>query len=643
MNLQMLKKAMLAYVSAVKFIWSGIAYPLSIVGKKLMNLRGYRVYGNSYQSPTGGKNLFDISKIVGNVNIVNNNDGTLTLKNIYSVLTSTKLSSACPALKVGDTITFRAKSIVSDGSNGYQAIYLSTSKSYWYFYNSYTVTENDLNSKLYFYNATSSTAANVTTTISDIQVELGTTATEYEPYIPAPSPEYPSEIESVGDLSTKNLFNPATAEYTGCSYNDGIITTTVNDNNIDIPLPAGQYTISCENTATMYIRNGKVGSGFFSKKESSVTSVTINFPSDVDGYLRISFYGTTSYIKNLQIEEGSTATDYEPYHKYKIPVVARGRNLIPMFTFKTFTTNGVTFTNNKDGTITINGTPTGYAATPAISLPDSSLEVLRNNACVLTGFYKASSSNVSMGIDAYLDSKLVKQYYINTSSTNYTKVDLRGLNFNNVKCIIKRDSNNQLIDNLTVKPFLEVGSTMPTSFEPYIAPVTTNIFLDEPLRKIWSIYSDYIDFEKQKVIRNLKMIYKLIGTPVQYGKVVVIRAISSPLGVGAQDFYSETAIRCSHIKGGDYASGVIFSNATGRDIQFYLSDCGIDYTSETALDEFKALMDSWNASGKFQLLYALATPIEETVNLPALPQFKGTTIYEVGTNIKPSGMEVKYC
>ena len=52
MNLQMLKKSMLAYVSAVKFVWSAIAYPLSIVGKKLMNLRGYKVYGKSIQDGT---------------------------------------------------------------------------------------------------------------------------------------------------------------------------------------------------------------------------------------------------------------------------------------------------------------------------------------------------------------------------------------------------------------------------------------------------------------------------------------------------------------------------------------------------------------------------------------------------------------
>ena len=472
-NLQILKKAMLSYVSAVKFVWSEIAYPLSIVGKKFMNLRGYRVYGNSVQ------------------------DGT-------------------------------------------------------------------------------------------------------------PTPETPIEIQSVGDLSTKNLLDIDTINTTAAThfikYNKttGIITSNYAvyanglyfHSNIET-LKAGTYTISCEvlydpisspYNSTMYMQvsgydeNGTRKVYFKTVSVSDATTwtkktVTLNVATDIDmsdassTAIGISiqpagnaqkYTGLNLQIRNVMIAEGDVNDDYEPYHKYKIPVVARGKNLIPIPTFGTFTQNGVTFTNNKDGSITINGTPTGYATTPAISLPDSSLEVLRNNACVLTGFYKASSSNVSMGIDAYLDSKLVKQYYINTYSTNYIKVDLRGLNFNKVKCIIKRDSNNQLIDNLTVKPFLEVGSTMPTSFEPYIAPVTTNIFLDSPLRKVGA-YADYVDFEKQKVVRNVEV---------------------------------------------------------------------LDDTGTKTIDESLGVINP---------------PTEETVNLPALPQFKGTTIYEVGTNIKPSGMEAKYC
>ena len=45
------------------------------------------------------------------------------------------------------------------------------------------------------------------------------------------------------------------------------------------------------------------------------------------------------------------------------------------------------------------------------------------------------------------------------------------------------------------------SETMP-DYEPYIAPRTANIYLNEPLRKIGN-YGDYIDFETQKIYRNV--------------------------------------------------------------------------------------------------------------------------------------------
>ena len=238
--------------------------------------------------------------------------------------------------------------------------------------------------------------------------------------------------------------------------------------------------------------------------------------------------------------------------------MARGRNLIPTPTFSTFTQNGVKFTNNKDGSITINGTPTAYTATPNMYLPNSTLEVLRNNVCVLTGFYNYEK-NIGLVLAVGLNGSWIKYIYLNLNTyANFVKVDLRSIEFDKIAFLVRSEKNNVLINNLTVKPLLEVGTTMPTSFEPYISPVTTNIFLDEPLRKVGD-YADYVDFEKQKIVRNVEV---------------------------------------------------------------------LDDTGTKTIDESLGVINP---------------PIEETVTLPALPQFKGTTIYEVGTNIKPSGMEAKYC
>jgi hypothetical protein len=51
MKLQMLKRALIAYVSnSVKAIWSAVAHPLTIVGSKSGNVKDYKIYGNSVQN-----------------------------------------------------------------------------------------------------------------------------------------------------------------------------------------------------------------------------------------------------------------------------------------------------------------------------------------------------------------------------------------------------------------------------------------------------------------------------------------------------------------------------------------------------------------------------------------------------------------
>jgi hypothetical protein len=84
---------------------------------------------------------------------------------------------------------------------------------------------------------------------------------------------------------------------------------------------------------------------------------------------------------NIQLEEGTTATSYEPFVKHEILVdnekytdtlnvgtsldnrsrvnILKSKNLLKYpYQNTTKTINGITFTDNKDGTITINGTAT---------------------------------------------------------------------------------------------------------------------------------------------------------------------------------------------------------------------------------------------------------------------------------------------
>ena len=87
--------------------------------------------------------------------------------------------------------------------------------------------------------------------------------------------------------------------------------------------------------------------------------------------------------------------------------------------------------------------------------------------------------------------------------------------------------------------------------------MTTNIYLDEPLRKVGD-YADYIDFENGKVVRNVEV---------------------------------------------------------------------IDNTGTLPLEES---------------LRGLKTPTEQTIELPNISTFKGTTTIEIDTSIKPSNVEITY-
>ena len=155
-----------------------------------------------------------------------------------------------------------------------------------------------------------------------------------------PTPEAPIEVESVGDR-TKNLFNNDTSllgqiTYYGSSGNTGIRI------GYKILLPPGTYTIHAEGTPNVqYIygiinsANNEYISGVNIVVHNSLYTITFTINEGDILYL----YNGSSNLNvapaielfnsfNIQIEEGTIATDYEPYGKYKIPVKVSSKNLL---------------------------------------------------------------------------------------------------------------------------------------------------------------------------------------------------------------------------------------------------------------------------------------------------------------------------
>lgn len=151
-------------------------------------------------------------------------------------------------------------------------------------------------------------------------------------------------------------------------------------------LDAGTYTISLIAKGTSPGNQGQFGiikfnsdgtKSPFTKQwvtSDSRQSYTFTLDENSEIAIRVQGYGDASNAKNLdstftniQLELGDTATPYVPYGylpmrrmKYKVSNVCQllDKSKYPA----TRTINGVTFTNNGDGTITVNGTATNRAA-----------------------------------------------------------------------------------------------------------------------------------------------------------------------------------------------------------------------------------------------------------------------------------------
>lgn len=131
-----------------------------------------------------GKNLFNVNSIGSYSSITNNGNGTITAK-VNTAQTVQTLATLCPALKVGDIATLSLTTPAIDANTGKPRdyIYLVQAKTVWNNGTSKIITKTMLDSFLYFYSSTDADGNGVDTVISEIQIELGETATDYEPYI----------------------------------------------------------------------------------------------------------------------------------------------------------------------------------------------------------------------------------------------------------------------------------------------------------------------------------------------------------------------------------------------------------------------------------------------------------------------------
>jgi len=164
--------------------------------------------------------------------------------------------------------------------------------------------------------------------------------------------------------------------------------------------------------------------------------------------------------------------------------------------------------------------------------------------------------------------------------------------------------------------------------------ITTNIYLNEPLRKIGD-YEDYIDFKNKKVVRNIKEI-TFNGTE-NWKK--------NPYGTNAYYLVDNTALTMQNLKLIDstHFKGVSYNDRTITENNIIFIDDSYDAinvrnTEHTNLNSFTTFLKN----NQVKVNYVLTTPMEEDIDLPDIKLFEGINVITIDTKIKTSEFKVTY-
>ena len=455
-----------------------------------------------------------------------------------------------------------------------------------------------------------------------------------------PIPDAPIEVESVGELL--NYINIDTLENGTIRSDDG--KNHEQENRVRtgfIYLKAGTYCLSTVGTKDdvrfgSYVHrysNVNVTSWIKTIACTDIFTGTRNykvFTLDNACYCRFVLLPTnTSSITNLSIENisnykpqlelGNVPSDYEPYG-YKIPITVKGKNIWNTALVTEY--NSITY----EGKLEVSSWWTStYPSAAIYSIP------VKPNTTY--SFYSSFINNYSVAEYSIEDKTLYKVHYINDANRNYTFTTSANTYYL------------KILGNSNLELQLEEGDKV-TGYERYIEPITTNIYLKEPLRRLGN-YADYIDFEKKQVVRNITeyIVPSDINWDTELGDSYnLIRfKITNNQIVGQKVPFTEQKCNytvCDEQTTKNTAQGVSIYYSSSLGGTFFRARDTVNFSKPS---EYRAFIKSCSVNGKpFKVYFDSYGQTYETITLPNIPTHKGTTIIEVDTEVLPSNMEVEY-
>lgn len=469
-----------------------------------------------------------------------------------------------------------------------------------------------------------------------------------------PTPENPIEVQCVGEKS-RNLFDPTQcitySSVMKVSHNsDGSFNLkgTLGSYNYQYSYPIFQEHFFASGTvvaisSTFETTDNRVALGVMFRDADgngviqnnglrNGTKATLTMPKDTykfDFVWIVSGGVSGEYVEinniKIQVEIGTTATEFIPYGKYKVPIVQRGKNYFSMKKAKLpqKTINGITFTPLDDERMHVTG--------KAI---DTSIATVYDQYCaeripIPAGIYICNYERSNW--DYMYPTQAQNQTFLANVNKYGSELKEDGYIYRFYLGIPKNTTEElDVIIDLLLRKKEGVSGNVP--YEPYVEPITTNIYLDEPLRST-RVYADYIDGKNKKIHRDFHKYY-IDGSQT-------VTSYSDDLCMVHMN------VRCKHYDGayvsnhfkhrvyGNTVPNIAMANAVGNRIQIG------GYRDIDGVTDAESLKQ-WFAKNPTTFIQPLETPIEEPLNIE-LPKLNAkTTIIEVDTSLAPSNISGKY-
>ena len=605
---------------------------ISLSDSAKMELVNFGLQGNSRQETRSGKNEIFVSDSIiqdSGINIIKK-DGIITVSG-----TATKSIQNCyVSVKRTFTENYILSSNVSGNTNGLhiKVAYKKGEENLQYpdIDTSLKLNANDYLDQVYLI---VDAGATINATIK-LQLEKGEIATSFEEYGAMPSLDYLSEVEAVGD--NINLFDKDNT-ISGYYNQLGQIGSSQNwcyqkievDKNRNIIVSG----ISINNNTAYFVtfdENEEFIEELGSYSEISTNTVKL---SNGTKYLGISCH--IDDRDTLKVEYGTVSTSYSPYGQGSVEIVKSNKNLINNLP-STTTINGITFTNNGDGTITINGTATSvaYIVLKTLTLEDIDYSI---SGCPQGGSNETYSQYIFIpSTGGGLANDFGKGATFRNSNKPTVEVRLR-------------IASGYKANNLIFRPQLEKGAA--TNFVENESK-TYIISVQKPFYKIGKYLDSFVKQDKKWYEQHY--IKELILTGEEEWSQSLLNSFPTFL----------LTVRTNMIKGKDGLCNYfkIYNSVWQLDLEgiefydIYLNDfkfrINLGSNSEiTTLEAWKAkVQELYNAGTPIKLYYVLETPEliecteEQTQILEQIIKdgtYKEVTHFYTTEDLKPT-MQVKY-